>query len=101
MRLRIVSVLAAMIALAWSVQAAQAGAIRYAGKQVQKGSIAAVEKTSDAAGMAAGGVEDAGRAAGAALKGGTVALREDATAAPGRAVRGTKAAASKVWKAVW
>jgi hypothetical protein len=93
--------LAAIIVLMWSVQYTRAGAIRYARKQVQKGSIAAVQKTSDAAGTATGAFGDAGKAARAALKDGTAALRKDAAAAPGRAVRGTKAATSKIWKAVW
>jgi hypothetical protein len=101
MRLRVVSVLAAIIALAWSVQFAQAGAIRYAGKQVQKGSIAVAQKTSDAAGTATGGVEDAGKATGTVLKDGAATFGKDAASAPGVAVRGTKAAASKVWEAVW
>jgi len=101
MRLKVVSVLAAAIALAWTAQFAQAGAIRYAGKELHKGSIAAVQKASDATGSAAGGVEDAGKATRAALKNGRVTLGKDAASAPGTAVRGTKAAASKVWKAVW
>ncbi|HXX22926.1 MAG TPA: hypothetical protein VEO19_07240 [Terriglobia bacterium] len=101
MRLRIVSVFSAMIALAWSVQFAQAGAIRYAGKQIHKGSVAAIQKTSDAAGTAAGSVEDAGKATGTALKGGAATLRKSTVSAPGNAVRGTKAAASKIMNAIW
>jgi hypothetical protein len=101
MCLKVVSALAAIIALAWAAQYAQAGAIRYAGKQVQKGSIVAVQKTSDAAGRAPGGVEDAGKAAVATLKDGTVALGKGAASAPGMAVRRTKAAASKFWAVVW
>ena len=101
MRAKAVSVLAAIIALACSAQFARAGAIRYAGKELHKGSIAAVEKTSDATGTATGGVEDAGKTAATSLKNGTVALRKGAAGSPGMAVRETKAAASKVWKAVW
>jgi hypothetical protein len=101
MRSKIFSVLAAIIALAWSVQFAHAGAIRYAAKALHQGSIAAVQKTSDAAGTARGGVENAGKATGTALKDGTVALGKDAAAAPPMAVQGTKAAASKIWKSVW
>ena len=101
MRLRIVSVLAAMIALAWFVPLAQAGALRYAAKQIQKGSVAAVQKTSDATGTAAGSVDDAGKATGAALKDGAATFGEDVVSAPGAAVRGTKSAASKIWNAVW
>jgi hypothetical protein len=101
MRLRIVSITAATIALAWSVQCARAGAIRFAGQQVGKGTIAVAQKTADAAGAAAGGVADASQATGTVLKTGTATLGKGATSAPGMAVRGTKAAASKVWKAVW
>jgi hypothetical protein len=101
MRLRIVSISAAIVALAWSVQSAQAGAIRYAGEKVGKGSIVVAQKTADATGTAAGGVGDAGKATGAALKNSTVALGKGAASAPGMAVQGTKAAARKIWKVVW
>ena len=101
MRVRIISVSAAIIALAWSVPFAHAGAIRYAAKALHQGSVAAVEKTSDAAGTASAGVENAGKTAGAALKNGTVALRKGAASAPGTAVQETKTAASKFWKALW
>jgi len=101
MRLRIVSFFPAMIALAWSVQFVQAGAIRYAGKQLNKGSIAAIQKTSDATGAAAGSVEDASKATGTALRGGAATLRKGVVSAPGNTIRGTKAAASKIWNAVW
>ena len=101
MRLKVVSVLAAIVAVAWSVQFAQAGAIRYAGKELQKGSIAAVQKTSAATATAAGGVQDAGKATGNALKDGTVSLGKGAVSAPAVVVRQTKAAVSRVWSAVW
>ena len=101
MRLGLVSVLAAIITLVWFVPLAQAGAIRYAGKELQKGSVAAVQKTSDATGIAAGSVEDAGKATSAALKDGAATFGKDVVSAPGAAVRGTKTAASKIWNAVW
>jgi len=101
MQVRIVSVLAAMIALAWSVQCAQAGAIRYAAKELHNRSVAAVQKTSDATRTAAGSLEDTSKVAGAAFKNGTAALEKGTASAPGMAVRQTKAAASKVWNAVW
>jgi hypothetical protein len=101
MRSRIASLFSATIALACSVQVAKAGAVRYVGKELHKGSIAAVQKTSDAAGTAAGGFQGAGKAAGATLKNGTATLKKDAASGPSMAVRGTKAAASRVWKAVW
>ena len=101
MRLGFLSVFAALIALACSSQFAQAGAIRYAGEKLHDGSAVVIQKTSDATGTAAGGVEDAGKATGTALKDGTVTLKKDAASAPGMAVRGTKTAASSIWKAVW
>jgi hypothetical protein len=101
MRVRVISVSAAIIALAWSVPFAHGGAIRSAAKALHQGSIAAVQKTSDAAGTASASVESAGKTARAALKNGTGALRKRAAAAPGMAVQGTKAAASKIWNAVW
>jgi hypothetical protein len=60
-----------------------------------------VQKASEATGTAAGGVEDAGKEAGAALKDGAATAGRGAASSPGAAVRGTKAAASKVWRAVW
>jgi hypothetical protein len=101
MRLKVLSVLAALIALAPFVPSARAGAIRYAGRELHKGSIAAVQKTSDATGTAVGSVEDASKATGTALKDGTGTLRKSAVSAPGVAVRETKTAASKIWNAVW
>jgi hypothetical protein len=101
MRFNVNAVLGVIIALAWSVQSARAGAIRYASKQLHKGSIAAVQKTSDASGTAAASVEDAAKAARTALKNGTGVVRTDVVSAPGAAGRGTKAAASRIWKAVW
>jgi len=101
MRLRIVSLLAAMMALGWSVQFAQAGAIRYAGQQIHKGTIAAVQKTSDATGTAVGSVEDASKATGTAIKGGAATLRKGIVSAPGDSIQGTKAAATRIWRAVW
>jgi len=101
MSLRTLSILTALIALAACVQSAQAGAIRFAARQLHKGSITAVQKTSDAKGTAVGSVEDAGRTAHAALKNGTSAARSEVVSAPGAAVRETKTAASRMWKAVW
>lgn len=101
MQARIISVFAATIALAWSVQSAQAGAIRYTASELHKGSIAAVQKTSDAAGAVAGSVASAGKTGRAALKNGTAALRKDAASAPGQAAQATKSATGRIWKAIW
>jgi hypothetical protein len=101
MQVRINSVFAAIIALGWSVQFAQAGAIRYAAKALHQGSIAAVQKTSDVPGTAVRNFEDASKAAGATLKDTTATLKKDVGSAPGMAVRRGKEAANKIWKAVW
>ncbi len=101
MRFRTLSILAAIIALAAVAQSAHAGAIRFAAKQLHKSSITAVQMTSDATGTAVGNVEDAGRTAHEALKNGTSVARADVASAPGAAIRGTKATAGKIWKAVW
>jgi len=101
MQARIISVFAATITLAWSVQFAQAGAIRYAASVLHKGSIAAVQKPSDVAGAATGSVANAGKTSRAALKTGTAALRKDAASAPGMAAQAAKSAAGRIWKAVW
>jgi len=101
MRLRFVSVLATIIGLAWSVQCARAGAIRTAGEEIGKGSVAMAQTTADAAGTAAGDVEDAGRTTGAVLKDGAATLGKGLVSAPSAAVHATKAAAGKVWNAVW
>ena len=101
MRFRNISVLAALIALAAFVPSAQGGAIRFAGKELHKGSTAAVQKTSDATGAAMGSVEDAGKAARTTLENGTSVVRTNVVSAPDAAVKGTKAAAGKIWKALW
>ncbi len=101
MRQKIVFVLGTAIALMWFVQMAQAGAIRYAGEQVGKGSAAVAQMTADAAGTAAADVQDAGKASGSALKTGATAAGKGVASAPATAVHGTRAAASKVWQAVW
>jgi hypothetical protein len=101
MRLRLFSILAAIIALAWSVQYARAGVVRFAGEEVGKGSVAVAQATADAAEGAAEGVGDAGKATGPVLKDGAVAVGKGAVSAPVMVVHGTKAAASKIWKIVW
>lgn len=101
MRLRLVSISAAIIALAWSVQYARAGVVRFAGEQVGKGSVAVAQVTADAAGAAAEGVADAGKATGPVLKDGAVAVGKGAVSTPGMVVHGTKTAVRKIWKVVW
>lgn len=101
MHFRSLSLLAAIIALAAFVQSAHAGAIRYAAKKLRKGSISAIQKTSDAKGTAVGNVKDAGRTARVALKNESGLVRTDVVSAPGAAIRQTKTAVGTIWKAVW
>ncbi len=101
MRLRIVSITAATIALACSVQYAQAGAIRFAGEEIGKGTAVVAQKTADVAGTAAGGAAEVGKTTGTVLKDGTVTLAKGAVWGPAKAVQGTKAAVSKLWSLAW
>ena len=101
MRLKLLSISAATIALAWSVQYAQAGAIRSAGNAVGKGSIAVAQVTADAAGTAAGGVADASKATGPVLKDGVVTAGKAAVWAPTKVAQGTGAAVSKLVHIAW
>ncbi len=106
-------------ALLWAALPVQAGVIRAAGDGISKGSAAvahtttdaagaavdgvanAAQATGDAAGSAAESVASAGKTTGSAIGTGAVAVGKGAAATPGLAYRGTKAAARKVWKAVW
>ena len=74
MRRPIVSVLAGLIVLVWTVQWTHAGVIRSTGKTVQQGSITLAQKTSDAVGTATSGAGDAVKATPGALKTGTAAV---------------------------
>ena len=112
--------------LAFTVQVAQAGIIRYAGKEIYKGSVkagqaaeaggadvaggaAAVgEATKDGAQAAADHASRAGSAAGGAIKSGLVATKngavnvgKDAAQAPSLVAHGTTAAAKRVWHVIW
>jgi hypothetical protein len=108
MRLRVLALLLAAVGFFWLAQDAHAGAIRYAGKQIGKGTVAVAQTTSDAAQSAGGGVATAGKATGGALKTGTVAVGKGAKATPGLLTQGTasvaKGAASVakgLAKAIW
>ncbi|HUY15818.1 MAG TPA: hypothetical protein VMX16_19640 [Terriglobia bacterium] len=114
------------VMLAFMVQVAQAGVIRYAGKELYKGSVkagqaaeaggadvaggaAAVgEATKDGAQAAAGDASKAGSAAGGAIKSGldttkdgAVDVGKGAAQAPGLVAHGTAAAAKSLWRAIW
>ena len=101
MRIRGLSIPAVIIALAACVQDANAGAIRFAAKKLHKGSITAIQKTSEAKATAVGNVGDAARTARTALRNETGAVRTEAVSAPGAAVSSTKTAVGMIWKAVW
>jgi hypothetical protein len=101
MRRPIVSVLAGLIVLVWTVQWTHAGVIRSTGKTVQQGSITLAQKTSDTVGAATSGAGDAVKATPGALKTGTAAVGKGAASTPGLAVRATKAAPSKIWRTIW
>lgn len=108
MRLRVLVILLATVAFFWVAQDARAGAIRYAGKQIGKGTVAVAQTTSDAAQAAGGGVATAGKATGGALKTGAVAVGKGAKATPGviaqgtaSVAKGTASAAQRLAKAIW
>jgi len=108
MKLRMLAILLATVGFFWVAQDAHAGAIRYAGKQLGKGTVAVAQTTSDAAESAGGSVATAGKATGGALKTGTVAVGKGAKATPGLVAQGTtsiaKATASVakgLAKAIW
>jgi hypothetical protein len=108
MKLRLLVILAATASFFWLAQNARAGAIRYTGRQISKGTVALAQTTSDAAETAGGGVATVGKATGGALKTGTVALGKGARATPGLVAQGTdsvaKGAASVakgLAKAIW
>ncbi|MGD0221424.1 MAG: hypothetical protein ABSF71_03735 [Terriglobia bacterium] len=86
-----------VLVLTWGAGLAQAGVIRAAAKQVDKGSVAAPKGTPKAAGAAAYGFAAAGKATGNALKTGASSAGKGVVETPGLAARGAKA----VWKAVW
>ena len=101
MRLRILAVLFGALVLSWAVQDAQAGAIRYAGKQIGKGTVAVAHTTANVAGAAGSGVATVGKATGGAAKTGVVAVGSGAKATPGLVARGTKAVGKGIAKAIW
>ena len=128
--MRILTLLAAAAALAYTVQPAEAGAIRYLGHQIKGGSQEAAnatvgagetvgKTTAGAVGSGAnatkkgatavgGGAAEVGAATGnaakagaGAVKNGAVATAKGAEAAPGAVGHGVKVGSNKVWKAIW
>src|SRR6516225_3434190 len=78
LRMRILTLLAAAVALTYTVQPAEAGAIRYLGRQIKGGS-------QEAANATVGAGETVGKATAGAVSSGANATKEGATAAGGGA----------------
>ena len=104
-KLKLLAIGLGALFLSWTAGYAHAGAIRYAGKQVTKGTVAAVQTTANAAGSAAGtaagGAASVGRSAGGAIQTGASTVAKGAKATPGVVAKGGKALGKKIWKAVW
>jgi hypothetical protein len=94
LRLRFLVMFLIALALSWGTQDAQAGAIRFAGKKLAKG-------TTTVASTTAGGVASAGKATGGAVATGAGGFAKGVKATPGVLARGTKAAAKGIAKAIW
>jgi predicted TIM-barrel enzyme len=101
MRRKLLATWLSGLALASVVPIAEAGLIRDAGKKIAKGPAVVAAKTKQTANAAADGMTAAGAATGKAVKTGTVDVAHAAKATPGVVGHATKAAAKKVWKAVW
>jgi len=93
-RLRILVMFLTALAFFWAAEDGQAGAIRFAGKKLAKG-------TTTVASATAGGVASAGKATGGVVATGAGGLAKGAKATPGVMARGTKAAAKGIAKAIW
>jgi hypothetical protein len=101
MRLKMLALCLSAFALIWAAQDAQGGVIRSTGKQIGKGSAAVAQTTSDTAQFAVGGAATVGKTTGGALATGAAAAGKGVAATPGLAYHGSKAAAKKIWKAIW
>ena len=101
MRTRILAALFGALVLSWAAQDAQAGAIRYAGKQIAKGSVVVAQTTADAAQATGSGVATVGKATGGAAKTGVMAVGSGAKATPSLVGRGAKAVGKGIAKAIW
>lgn len=101
MRLKLLIFSLGLMVMSLSAQIARAGAIRYAGKEIAKGTsgIAATAATGGEA--VAGGVATVGKVTGGAVKTGGTATVRGMEATPGVVAHGTKTVAKKIWKAVW
>lgn len=108
MRFRFFAVLVAAIALAVLVPQAQAGALRYAGNQIAKGTSAAASVAAAGGASVAGTAESAGVATGGAFVNaayatahGAKTVGKAALKAPVMVGRGVASASKAIWKAAW
>ncbi len=104
-KLRLLAIGLGTLFLSWTAAYAHGGALRYAGKQITKGTVVAAQTTANAAGSAAGtaagGAASVGRSAGGAIQTGASAVAKGAEGTPSLAAKGGKALGKKIWKAVW
>ena len=101
MQFKILAAFLGALILSWAPQDAQAGAIRYAGKQIGRGTVAVAQTTADAAQATGSGVAMAGKATGGVVKTGAAAVGNGTKATPGLVARGTKAVGKGIAKAIW
>jgi len=100
-RLRILVTLLVVGLFSGAASEAQAGAIRFAGKKIARGTAAVAGVTADGAQAAGGGMAVAGKASGGALKAGAVGVGKGVAATPGLTARGAKALGKGVSKVIW
>ena len=105
MKWKLVAIGLSALVLSWTAGYAHAGAVRYAGKQITKGTVAVAQTTANAAGSAVGtagnGAATVGKTTGGALQTGASAVAKGAKATPGLAAKGGKALGKKIWKTIW
>ena len=108
MNMKVFVILFAAAVLLLFTPQAQAGAIRYAGRQIAKGTTAVTSAAASGGATVAGGVAAAGKTTGGVIaKGagataeGTVAVGHGVVAAPGAVAHATKVAGKAIWKALW
>lgn len=101
MRTRILGALFTALALAWMAQPAQAGAIRYAGKQLGKGTATVASAAVDGGQAAAGGLASVGKTTGGAAVAGVAAVGKGAAKTPGLAARGAKSGLKALGKVLY
>lgn len=108
MRYRVFAAIAVAAGLALWAPGVQAGAVRYAGKEIAKGSTAVASAAASGGATVAGGVASAGHSTKGAMSGPASAVGNGATtvakgvvATPGVVARGSKSAAKTIWHGIW